>query len=150
VRGYFGLPILWIMVALGEGPCQKSGRWSRGLGGARGVKKRRQRVPKRRKMGTKCPGNERCEVKSLAVRCLFRFTLPDRASPVPRCFATIIPFPPWLRFSLHSTLSFILSPLSSAHWWRPADWAGIISHQDCCRHTAVRSWTLSGNMISKV
>jgi hypothetical protein len=90
--------------------------------------------------GYKCPGNERCEVESLAVCCLFRFTLPDRASPVPRCFATIkVPFPPWPRSSLHSILSFILLPLSSAHWWRPADWGGIISHQDCCWHTAVPS-----------
>ena len=32
--------------------------------------------------------------------------------------------------------------LSSAHWWRPADWGRILSHQECCRHTAVRSWTL--------
>jgi len=26
--------------------------------------------------------------------------------------------------------------LYSAHWWCPTDWAGILSHQQCCRHTA--------------
>jgi hypothetical protein len=29
--------------------------------------------------------------------------------------------------------------LSSAHWWRPTSWGRILSHQQCCRHTAVRS-----------
>src|SRR5947209_12385201 len=25
--------------------------------------------------------------------------------------------------------------LYSAHWWRPADWGRILSHQECCRLT---------------
>src|SRR5271163_440880 len=37
---------------------------------------------------TSCPGNERCAVKSLPVRCLFRFSPPDRASRLSRRFAT--------------------------------------------------------------
>jgi hypothetical protein len=38
---------------------------------------------------TSCPGNERCAVKSLLVRCLFRFSSSDRASRLSRRFATI-------------------------------------------------------------
>ena len=48
------------------------------------------------------------------MRYLFRFSPPDRASRLSCCFATIkLPFPPRPRSSLHSTLSFILSPLSA-------------------------------------
>jgi hypothetical protein len=58
-------------------------------------------------------------VKSLPVRCLFRFSPPDRASRLSRRFATIkLPFPPRPRPSLHSTLYFILSPLSALPWGR--------------------------------
>jgi hypothetical protein len=43
---------------------------------------------------TFCPGNERCAVKPLPVRCLFRVSPPDRASPATHRFATLkVPFP---------------------------------------------------------
>jgi hypothetical protein len=80
-----------------------------------------------------CPDLSR-EVRVLALRDKRSLWL---AAPVPRCFATIkVPFRPCPRPSLHSTLSFILSPPSRAHWWRPADWGGILSHQECYRHKA--------------
>jgi hypothetical protein len=61
--------------------------------------------------GSYCPGNERCEVKSLPVRCRFQFSPPNQASRLSRRFATIRS--PRPRPSLHSVLYFILSPLSA-------------------------------------
>jgi hypothetical protein len=79
----------------------------------------------------------------LAVRCLFRFSLPNQASPVPRCFATMkVPFP-----LAHNPRCILPSPLF-CHLYPAYTGStqligvGILSHQDCCRHTAVRSWTL--------
>jgi hypothetical protein len=83
-------------------------------------------------------------VKWLPVRCLFQFSSPDRASRLSRRFATIKvrPSPPVCLVASDSWSRTFASGLAnavqlySAHWRCPTDWGWILSHQQCCRHTA--------------